>query len=85
MQHTVSLRRYISLQMRNVRRVRVPAHALVHHQKHAAHVVVADLLQTTRECFRSRSLVAHVTAMASSSKTHVQRVAELELNVAHVR
>jgi hypothetical protein len=80
-----SLHRYISLQMHNARHVLVQVLVPVQHRRHALPVVVAVLLQTTKECFRSRNHVVHAAAMASLSKIRALRVAELALNVVHVK
>jgi curved DNA-binding protein CbpA len=67
------------------RHVLVQVLAPVQHRKHALPVVVAVLLQTTKECFRSRNHVVHAAAMASLSKIRVLHVKERELNVVHVK
>jgi hypothetical protein len=79
------LRHCISQQMHNVQRVPVLVLAPVQHRRHAVPVVVAVLLQTTKECSRSRNPAVHVAAMASLLKTHVPRVVELALNVVRVK
>ena len=76
-----SLRRCISRQTHNVQRVPVLVLAPAQHRKLVPLVEVAVLLQTTKECFRSRSRVVHAMATASLLKTHVPHVVELELNV----
>ena len=67
--------------MRNVHHVLVLVLAPVQHRKHVLHVVAVVQLQTTKECFRSRSRVVRVVATASLLKTRVPHVGELELNV----
>ncbi len=81
MQLTASQLHYTSQQMHNVHHVPVRALVQAQHQKHAQRVVVVVRLQTTKECFRFRSLVVRAVAMASLLKTRVPHVGELELNV----
>ena len=82
---TASLPRYISQQTRNVRRVQVLVLAPAQHRKRVQPVAVVVPLQTTKECFRSRSRAVHAVAMASLLKIRVPRVEELALNVGRVK
>ena len=68
--------------MHSGRHVLVQALVQAPHRKHVQRVVVVVLLQTIKECFRSRSRVVRVAAMESLLKTHVPHVEEQELNVA---
>jgi len=77
--------RYTSLQMRNAVLVQVLVHDQEHLLKPVAHVVVAAVLQTIKECSLFLSLVVCAVAQVPQLSFHVPHVVALESSDVHVK